>query len=77
MKTELEKAVEVCGGQTALARAIGVQQPHVWNWLNRAHGVVPAEYCMKIEAATKGAVTRYELRPDVFGEAPQSQQEAA
>ena len=77
MKKSLERAIEICGGQTALAIAIGVKQPNVWNWLNRADGVTPAEYCLKIEQATHGAVTRYELRPDVFCEAPQSQQEAA
>lgn len=68
MKTKLESAIELCGGQTALAKAIGVQQPHVWNWLNRSHGVVPAEHCIKIEEATGGKISRYDLRPDVFGE---------
>lgn len=70
MKSNLEKAIAICGGQTALANVLGVQQPNVWNWLNRANGVTPAEFCIKIEIATRGEVTRYGLRPDVFGEAP-------
>lgn len=64
MKNQLEKAIGICGGQTALAKAIGVQQPHVWNWLNRSSGSVPAEHCAAIETATDGAVTRKDLRPD-------------
>lgn len=31
---------------------------------------VPAERCVVIETATDGAVSRYDLRPDVFGAAP-------
>jgi DNA-binding transcriptional regulator YdaS (Cro superfamily) len=61
----LERAVEICGGQTGLARACGVKQAHVWNWLRRDKRV-SAETAIQIEAATKGAVTREELRPDIF-----------
>ena len=67
----IELAVEIVGGQSALARAIGgeVKQAHVWYWLRRG-GSVPAEHCGAIEAATNGKVTRAELRPDVFGPLP-------
>lgn len=30
----------------------------------------PAHHCLAIEEATGGKVTRYQLRPDVFGPAP-------
>lgn len=30
--------------------------------------VIPAERCVQIEQVTHGAVTRKELRPDLFGE---------
>lgn len=66
----LKKAVDHVGGQNALARVLGLKQAHVWNWLNRDREV-PAEHCRKIEQATGGLVTRYELRPDVFGPAPE------
>ena len=62
----IAKAIEIVGGQSALARAIGgsVKQAHVWYWLNADR--VPPEHCAAIEAATAGKVTRHELRPDVF-----------
>ena len=61
----LQKAVEHCGGQTALAKAIGVDQGHIWYWLNKSKSV-PAERCEAIERATAGKVTKHELRPDIF-----------
>lgn len=48
---------------------IGRKQGHVGKWLHRDKKV-PAELCIAIETAVRGAVTRYELRPDVFGAAP-------
>lgn len=74
MKEALQKAVDLAGGQSSLAKAIGVKQQHVWNWLNR-DGKPAAEHVLAIEAATDGAVTRYELRPDVFGPPPAAQPE--
>lgn len=70
----LNRAIEVLGGQSALARACGVKQGHVWHWLNKSRKV-PGDYVLTIEAATNGAVTRYELRPDIFGK-PDSTQHA-
>lgn len=64
----IEAAVAVAGSQSELARRIGVRQGYVWRWL-RANKV-PAERVLAIEAATHGAVTRHDLRPDVFGPAP-------
>jgi DNA-binding transcriptional regulator YdaS (Cro superfamily) len=61
----LETAVAVLKGQAALAGAIGVKQQHIWNWINRAGGKVPAEHCPAIERATNGAVRCEDLRPDV------------
>lgn len=73
----LEKAIQCCEGQAGLASAIGgeVKQQHVWNWLNRSEGKVPAEHCPAIEFATRRiatercdeslVVTCEELRPDV------------
>ena len=63
----IDRAVDILGSQMALARAIGVSQARVWNWLNRGDNV-PAEVCRDIERATDGRVTVHELRPDVFGE---------
>ena len=58
-------AVEKAGGQAALALAIGVSPQLVWQWVNGRRPVAP-RHCIPIETAT--GVTRYELRPDVFGQ---------
>ncbi|NQW92666.1 MAG: helix-turn-helix domain-containing protein [Polaromonas sp.] len=61
--TGLNKAITVAGSQKALAKAIGLGQSAVANWLKRG-GLVPVEYCASIEIAFSGAVTRKDLRPD-------------
>jgi DNA-binding transcriptional regulator YdaS (Cro superfamily) len=63
--TPLEKAIAIIGGTNATARALGIKPPSVSKWLRK--GRAPAERCRDIEKLTKGKVTRYELRPDVFG----------
>jgi DNA-binding transcriptional regulator YdaS (Cro superfamily) len=69
----LERAVEILGGQSAMAAACGnaVKQQHVWNWLNRDKKL-PVRYALVVERATaaKGqTITAAELCPDVFGAA--------
>lgn len=61
----LVEAVRILGSQSALARACGVKQGHVWAWLNREGYAVPLESCPDIERATAGAVRCEDLRPDV------------
>lgn len=69
----LQKAVEILGGQTATAQAIGrsigrdLKQAHVYAWLNSPNPdlMPPAEYCPALERATRGAVRCEDLRPDV------------
>lgn len=63
----LNKATRLCKGPSALARACGVTPQAVNKWLD---GQVPAARCIAVELATQGKVTRYELRPDVFGTKP-------
>jgi len=62
--SSLARAVEIAGGQAALAAAIGLKQQNIWNWLNRGDGIPPAEYCAAIEVATACEVRRWELRPE-------------
>ena len=66
MIKNLQKAVDIAGGQTRLAKLIGVSQPRLWNWLNRDL-VVPAEYVHPICSAVDNKVKPIELRPDIFG----------
>lgn len=68
----IRRAVDAVGGsQSELARRIGCSQVFVHHML-RGQRAIPARFCVAIEAASGGVVTRYELRPDVFGEAPGS-----
>jgi DNA-binding transcriptional regulator YdaS (Cro superfamily) len=52
--------------QDALAKAVGVTQGTVHQWVK---GILPisAQRAADIERATGGLVTRIELRPDIFG----------
>lgn len=70
MTEALTKAIAIVGGQTQLARLLGVKQANVWHWLKKA-GRVPGEYVLAIEKATGGEVTRHQLRPDLYPD-PQS-----
>jgi DNA-binding transcriptional regulator YdaS (Cro superfamily) len=72
----LQKAIELAGGQSELGRRISAKQQTVHYWVS-VMGKAPAEYCRPIEAAVDGQVTRYQLRPDVFGEAPETAEERA
>lgn len=65
MNIQIKRAVEILGSQSALAQACGVKQGHVWNWLNRDK-VIRLENALLIERATNGAVTKEQLRPDLF-----------
>jgi len=64
-KEHLQKAIEILGTQEALAKACGVKQPYVHNWLNRDKKL-PLERAFQIEKATSGQVTKEQLRPDIF-----------
>lgn len=64
----IQRAIEAIGSQNALADALGIRAPSITGWKNRSK--VPASRCLAIEQATGGAVTRYELRPDVYGAKP-------
>lgn len=64
----LQKAIKVMGNQSALARSVGIKQQNVSWWVNRS-GIIPAEYVLLIEEATREAgniVTRQELRSDIY-----------
>lgn len=71
----LEQAITAAGSTYALAEKLGCRQSRISMWVTR--GQVPAHHCIAVEQAVAGAVTRYELRPDVFGAAPVDEQKAA
>lgn len=61
-ETAIEKAIRIVGGVTRLAEATGVRPPSIYKW----HRQIPAERVLDVERATGGAVTRHELRPDLY-----------
>lgn len=65
MNKSIQKAIEIVGSQSELARRIGAgcKQQNVWRWLHMDY--VPADRCIQIEAATEGQVRVEDLRPDV------------
>lgn len=68
MENGITKAIRLAGTQTALGALVGLTPQAVQKWA--AQGWVPHPHCRKLEEHFKGAVTRYELNPDVFGPAP-------
>lgn len=63
----LREAVSIIGSQAATARLLGVAQPSVWKWLDRAKEL-PAQHVRAVEAAT--GIAKEELRPDLYGPPP-------
>ena len=59
----VKRACLVVSGQSRLARLLGVSVPTVNQWISGKRPV-PIPYCVAIEHATNGAVTRKDLRPD-------------
>lgn len=60
----LKAAISAAGGVVALANKLGLKKQAVSQW-ERA----PAKRVIDIENAVDGAVSRHELRPDIFGAA--------
>ena len=52
--------------KTRVAELCGVRVQSLRCWTR-----IPAEYCRRLERACEGTVTRYQMRPDVFGTSPE------
>ena len=62
-RSAISKAVDVAGGQAALARMLGVSRSTVNSWVKKRNRVT-AETAKKIEVIT--GIKREDLRPDLF-----------
>jgi DNA-binding transcriptional regulator YdaS (Cro superfamily) len=60
----MKRAVDLAGGQSALARKVGTTQARIWYWLNKAERGCPAEWVLAVAKAT--GVSKHELRPDLY-----------
>lgn len=66
-KDAVKRAITLAGGPSKLARLLGKQfsQSQISNWLYR-NKKIPAKHVILVEKSLKGAITRYELRPDLY-----------
>lgn len=67
LKTLIERAINHHGSQAKLADKMGCSQQQI-AYLLKAKSIT-AEMAIKVEGATGGAISRHELRPDIFGKA--------
>lgn len=63
MNDAIAHAIRISKGQTALAKALGVTQGAIWQWLNGRE--VQMERCWQIEQITGGAVRCEDIRADL------------
>lgn len=61
----MELAIIKAGGSIPLARQIGTTRQLVEYWAKRSKKGAAADFVLRIEEAT--GVSRYQLRPDVYG----------
>ena len=61
----LQTAIDKAGGAKALAEALGITRQAVEQWQ-----AVPADRVLQVERIT--GVSRYALRPDIFGTPPRN-----
>ena len=69
--------IEDRGRRACLVAETGVNQQYLWQiatgWRGKRASQILA---LSIERATDGAVTRHDLRPDIYGPAPTNQEAA-
>jgi len=65
MDEPLKRIIQSVGGMRPLARSLGISPQAVAQWRH-----VPAKHVLAIETIINAEVTRYEMRPDIYGVAP-------
>lgn len=66
-RKHVERAVSALGSQAKLAAEAGCSQQQISFLLTTAK-TITVEMALSIDKATKGLVSKRDLRPDVFGE---------
>lgn len=61
MSAALKRAIETIGSPSKTARALGCTPQAVDQW-----EICPVKRVLAVEAATNGAVSRHDLRPDFY-----------
>lgn len=69
-KQSLEKAISIAGSQEKLGSISGFTQAAISKMLNR-DGMASIKAAVRFEEALGGKITRYQFRPDFFGNPPQ------
>lgn len=72
-RSHIERAIAIHGSQVKLAKEAGCSQQYI-SWLLSDAKQISAEMAVAFERATNCAITRNDLRPDIFG-APASKKE--
>jgi len=62
-KQPWSRAIEIAGGQKALAAVIGVDRQWIWKYQNEDRPC-PPHHVLKLEAAT--GIPRHEWRADIY-----------
>lgn len=66
---KITRVIESAGGVSALAAALGVKAPTVYQWKSGERKVSP-RLALAISQMWPTVATVHDLRPDVFGPAP-------
>ncbi|WP_081698828.1 transcriptional regulator [Marinobacter sp. EN3] len=66
----LDQVASALGSKVEVARVCGVRPPTLYKWTR-----IPAHYVLALEEAIAekgGDIDRYSMRPDIYGQSPQS-----
>lgn len=63
--TPIQKVLNIAGGVSAISDELNISVQAIYKWVKK--NKAPANRCIELESLVKQKVTRYELRPDVFG----------
>lgn len=74
-RPHIERAIAIHGSQVKLAKEAGCSQQFI-SWLLKDAEQISVEMALAFERATDCQVSRHDLRPDVFGDAPATENAA-